>query len=152
MKYNFLILPLLLLVLNLYPAPPESKCFYLDKSKIDETLKPLIFSSTEKPTVLKLEESGVKIGNKLKCQWSLNGGSGTKEIFSFDGDVAVPILNPTCEKPFAHVNTGVGFGDWYWNSGNERARHAGFSALRSRKAGWWVNAGWSCPGGRLSGC
>lgn len=113
MKYNFLILTLLLWVLNLYPTQPKNKCYYLDKSKIENTLKPLILSSTEQITTQQLEKRGLVIGNKLKCRWSLNGGSGIKENFSFDMNVAAPILNPKCEEPFSHIYNGVGFGDWY---------------------------------------
>lgn len=60
-----------------------------------------------------LDKKGLFQGNELLCQWSMNGGSGTREQFSLDGNFAVPILKTPCETPFSHEYTDVGFGDWY---------------------------------------
>ena len=63
--------------------------------------------------LIRLDKDGLFEGEKRICLWSLNGGSGTKEQFSLDEEYAVPILDPRCEIPFSHAETGVGFGDWY---------------------------------------
>lgn len=95
------------------PNAPIKKCFYLDKTKIDTTLVPLTFSNKDDSFSMRLEKQGLFSNNEQKCKWSLNGGSGTKNLFSLDGNFAAPILDPDCEDPLSHVNTGVGFGDWY---------------------------------------
>ena len=94
----------------------QEACFYLDKSKVQNDLAPVIFledDRSKKKGSIRLNGNGLYQGNERLCRWSLNGGSGTKEQFSLDGDFAVPILDPTCETPFSHEYTGVGFGDWY---------------------------------------
>ncbi len=91
-------------------------CFYLDKRKIHDGIISVVFSefgNSGRARSIRLDEDGLYQGNALVCRWSLNGGSGTKERFSLDGDSAVPILDPECEIPFSHERTGVGFGDWY---------------------------------------
>ena len=90
--------------------------FYLDKMKIKNSIIPLIFNRADTPdktNSIRLDRNGLFQGDKKSCSWSLNGGSGTKETFSFDGNFAVPILDPSCEAPFSHHYTGLGFGDWY---------------------------------------
>lgn len=62
---------------------------------------------------LKFDSKGLHHENGEVCPWSLNGGSGEKEMFSLDGNFAIPILKPECESPFSHQFTGIGFGDWY---------------------------------------
>ena len=69
-----------------------------------------------------LDKNGLFQEDERLCRWSLNGGSGTKEQFSLDGNFAVPILDTTCEAPFGHEYTGVGFGDWYLTLCSSRAR------------------------------
>ena len=97
-------------------ADDQKACFYLDKRKIKSTIMPVVFirvgTSGKKDSIL-LDKNGLFQGDKRLCQWSLNGGSGIKKQFSLDGNFAVPILDTTCEAPFNHKYTGVGFGDWY---------------------------------------
>lgn len=109
--FNFILL--IVFVLSSLPKTPIKKCFCLDKMKIDTTLIPLTFSNKNSSIKIRLEKQGILKNNDQKCKWSLNGGSGTKDLFSLDGNFAVPILNPDCETPFSHVYTGVGFRDWY---------------------------------------
>jgi len=100
----------------LVAADDQKACFYLDKGKIQSTIMPVILVRAntlgQKDSIL-LDKKGLFQGDKRLCQWSLNGGSGTKEQFSLDGNFAVPILYTTCEVPFSHEYTGLGFGDWY---------------------------------------
>ena len=94
----------------------QRACFYLDKNKVKAEIIPLTFASisvSEKIELIRLDKDGLFEGRKRTCLWSLNGGSGTKEQFSLDGEYAIPILDPGCEMPFSHAETGVGFGDWY---------------------------------------
>lgn len=97
-------------------AKSRKSCFYLDRTKVQNTIMPVVFISVgtvgDKGSIL-LDKNGLFQGDELICQWSLNGGNGTKEQFSLDGDFAVPILDTSCEAPFTHEYTGVGFGDWY---------------------------------------
>lgn len=97
-------------------AEDSSTCFYLDKSKIQNEIISVVFKSvrtSDKISSIRLDKNGLFQGDKRLCYWSLNGGSGIKEKFSLDGNIAVPILDPSCEAPFNHHYTGVGFGDWY---------------------------------------
>jgi len=97
-------------------ADDSRACFYLDKIKIQNEINSLVFIRTgtsDKIGSIYLDKNGLFQGNKKLCSWSLNGGSGTKEKFSLDGNFAVPILEPSCEAPFSNHYTGVGFGDWY---------------------------------------
>ena len=98
-------------------AADDSKaCFYLDKRKIQGEIMPVVFfraGTWGKMGSIHLNKNGLFQGDERLCQWSLNGGSGTKEQFSLDGNFAVPILDTACEAPFSHKYTGVGFGDWY---------------------------------------
>lgn len=87
-------------------------CFYLDKDKFEEQFMPVRLVSNSALSV-ELQNDGLIHGNDRLCQWSRNGGSGVREEFELDGNVAIPILDPDCESPFSHVYTGVGFGDWY---------------------------------------
>src|SRR5260221_6405541 len=93
----------------------QKACFYLDKGKVKSEFTPLILASAGVPKTdsIHLEKGGLFEGENRTCLWSLNGGSGTKELFALDGGYAVPILDPRCEMPFSHEETGVGFGDWY---------------------------------------
>ena len=91
----------------------QEACFYLDKSKVKSELVPLTLSASKKSDSIRLDKAGLFQGKKRTCLWSLNGGSGTKEKFALDGDYAIPILDPVCESPFSHNETGIGFGDWY---------------------------------------
>ena len=94
----------------------ERTCFYLDKEKMNgqfHTVELVSRDSTDNMSPIRLSEGGLYRGHERICRWSMNGGSGTKERFSLDGEFAVPILDPACEAPFSHENTGVGFGDWY---------------------------------------
>ena len=97
-------------------ADDQKACFYLDKKKVQNNIVPVVFvrvsTMGEKGSIL-LGKNGLFQEGERLCQWSLNGGSGTKEQFSLDGNFAVPILDTTCEAPFSHEYTGVGFGDWY---------------------------------------
>jgi hypothetical protein len=97
-------------------ADEERTCFYLDKDKVHGeilTVELVSGDSTDDTNPIRLTDSGLYRGRERICQWSLNGGSGTKERFSLDGEFAVPILDPACEAPFSHEYTGIGFGDWY---------------------------------------
>jgi len=97
-------------------ADDSRACFYLDKIKIKNEIISLVFKKAgtlDKVSSVCLEKNGLFQGNKKLCSWSLNGGSGTKEKFSLDGNFAVPILESSCESPFSHQYTGIGFGDWY---------------------------------------
>lgn len=89
-----------------------SVCFYLDEEKFEAKLVPVRFTADSEPS-LELQKRGLLHGDQRLCQWSLRGGSGVRETFSLDGDVAIPILDPDCETPFGHIYTGIGFGDWY---------------------------------------
>jgi hypothetical protein len=97
-------------------AKSRKACFYLNNAKVQSTIMPVAFTGTsalgDNGSIL-LYKNGLFQGDERLCQWSLNGGSGTKEQFSLDGDFAVPILDTSCEAPFTHEYTGVGFGDWY---------------------------------------
>ncbi len=97
-------------------ADDQKACFYLDKRKIQSKIMPVVFvragTMVKKGSIL-LDKNGLFQEDERLCRWSLNGGSGTKEQFSLDGNFAVPILDTTCEAPFGHEYTGVGFGDWY---------------------------------------
>ena len=73
----------------------------------------LIAGACSKIGSIRLDKNGLFQVEERLCQWSLNGGSGTKEQFSLDGDFAIPILDTACEARFSHEYTGVGFGDWY---------------------------------------
>lgn len=101
------------IVRPVFAGPDQVSCFYLDKLKIKGELASVTLLATINSEAVHLEKSGLFKNNKRICQWSLNGGSGTKETFSLNGEYAVPILNPACEEPFGHQETGVGFGDWY---------------------------------------
>jgi len=95
---------------------PDTICFYLDASKLNGSLKPIDFFANQSLSgtpSLQLADSGLTTGTQRVCQWSLNGGSGSREHFELDGGEAAPILVESCEHPFAHVYTGVGFGNWY---------------------------------------
>ena len=94
-------------------ATEKPACFYLDKEKLNGELVPVRLTAAGKEAYLLLGLTGLLQNGERKCPWSLNGGSGTKEAFSLDGEHAVPILDPGCETPFGHEVTGVGFGDWY---------------------------------------
>lgn len=91
----------------------QKACFYLDKEKFKGELIPLVLTTSGKSESIRLDQIGLLEGKSRTCLWSLNGGSGTKEQFTLDGDYAIPILDPGCEAPFSHEETGVGFGDWY---------------------------------------
>jgi hypothetical protein len=97
-------------------ADDQKACFYLDKKEIPSTIVPVFLvrvGTLDKKISILLDMNGLFEGDERRCQWSLNGGSGTKEQFSLDGNFAVPILDTVCETPFSHEYTGVGFGDWY---------------------------------------
>lgn len=97
-------------------ADDQKACFYMDKRKIQSTIMPVVFvraGTLGKKDSILLDKNGLFQGDERLCQWSLNGGSGTKEQFSLDGNFAVPILDTTCEAPYSHEYIGVGFGDWY---------------------------------------
>jgi len=84
--------------------------------KIKNEIIPVVFirvGTSNRTRSICLDKNGLFQGDKRLCSWSLNGGSGIKEEFSFDGNIAVPVLDPSCEAPFNHQYTGVGFGDWY---------------------------------------
>ncbi len=90
-------------------------CFRLGPVQSHEKFQTVSFYQDKNLTLkssLGLNEKGLVDGEKVVCPWSLNGGSGTKDNFSLDGGIAVPILNPACEKPFSNKKTGNGFGDW----------------------------------------
>ena len=79
-------------------------------------MMPVVLSSvdiSDKKDAIFLNKNGLFQGDQRICRWSLNGGSGTREEFALDGKFAVPILDATCEIPFGHEYTGVGFGDWH---------------------------------------
>jgi hypothetical protein len=95
-----------------FESDGESVCFYLDKTKAEGKLIPVLLTNDAVPSI-ELRDSGLFHGEERLCQWSRNGGSGVREAFSLDGGFAVPILDPKCESPFGHIYTGVGFGDWY---------------------------------------
>ncbi len=103
--------------LSPFAAAEDSRfCFYLDKMKIQDEIIPVVFirvGTSDKTSSISLDKNGLFQGDKRLCSWSLNGGSGTKEKFVLDGNIAVPILDLSCEAPFSHHYTGVGFGDWY---------------------------------------
>lgn len=93
-------------------AGGEPTCFYLDKNKLDGSLAAVrLTSDTAGPVALR--EKGLFHGDERVCQWRRVVGGGVKEAFSLDGGVAVPILDKDCEAAFGHVETGIGFGDWY---------------------------------------
>ena len=97
-------------------ADDQKACFYLDKIRIQRSIMRVVFVSADtlgKKDSILLNKNGLFKGDERICQWSLNGGSGTKAQFSLDGEFAVPILDTNCESPFSHEYTGVGFGDWY---------------------------------------
>ena len=97
-------------------ADNSRACFYLDKIKMQDEIISVVFiraDTSDRISSIHLDKNGLFQGDKRLCSWSLNGGSGTKEKFSLDGNFAVPILDPSCEAPFSHHYTGVGFGDWY---------------------------------------
>jgi len=97
-------------------ADGSRACFYLDQRKVQGEIMPVVFliaGACSKIGSIRLDKNGLFQVEERLCQWSLNGGSGTKEQFSLDGDFAVPILDTACEAPFSHEYTGVGFGDWY---------------------------------------
>ena len=97
-------------------ADGERACFYLDKDKVDGEIQAVELvpgDSTDDTNSIRLTGGGLYRGRDRICRWSLNGGSGTKNRFSLDGEFAVPILDPACEAPFSHEYTGTGFGDWY---------------------------------------
>ena len=97
-------------------ADEKKECYYLDKNKVQNKLITVVLvktrDSNEKNSI-RLDKSGLFKGEERLCKWSLNGGSGKKEQFSLDGDFAIPILDSSCEGPFSHKYTGVGFGDWF---------------------------------------
>lgn len=97
-------------------AEDSRTCFYLDKMKMQDEIISVVFirvGTSDKLSSISLDKNGLFQGDERLCSWSLNGGSGRKEKFSLDGNIAVPILAPSCEAPFSHHYTGVGFGDWY---------------------------------------
>ena len=90
-------------------------CFRLGLVQSHEKFQTVSFYKDKNLTLkssLGLNEKGLVESEKIICRWSLNGGSGTKEKFSLDGGVAVPILDPACETPFSNQKTGNGFGGW----------------------------------------
>ncbi|MFC1494810.1 hypothetical protein ACFL6W_05985 [Thermodesulfobacteriota bacterium] len=90
--------------------------YYLDKMKMENRIIPLVFikaGTSDKTNSIRLDRNGLFQEENKMCSWSLNGGSHTKKNFSLDGNFAVPILDPSCEAPFSHHYTGIGFGDWY---------------------------------------
>ena len=97
-------------------ADDKKECYYLDKKKVLNKLVPVVLLNTivtDNKNSIRLDKNGLFQGDKRLCKWSLNGGSGTKEQFSLDGNFAIPILDPACKNPFSQKYTGVGFGDWY---------------------------------------
>jgi len=116
LSYCFVAVTFLLQCGLVLAADEERTCFYLDKDKVHgEILAVELVSgdSTDETNPIRLTDTGLYRGRERICQWSLNGGSGTRERFSLDGEFAVPILDPACEAPFSHEYTGTGFGDWY---------------------------------------
>ena len=124
-KYSSMIairqLTIMVLFIHIWFAPialasDPSTCFYLDERKAKDEIMPVVFikgTALSERSSIRIDKKGLFQGDERLCQWSLNGGSGTKEQFSLDGDITVPILDPSCEMPFSHEFTGVGFGDWY---------------------------------------
>ncbi len=94
---------------------PQEQCYRLDKAKLNGEFDSIRFfgdQQLQKKQTLQLNADGLFEDKRRICKWSLNGGSGTKDKFSLDADIAIPILNPPCEKPFSNAKTGNGFGDW----------------------------------------
>ena len=99
---------------SLPPDAQDLKCFYLDAKKIaDGNLDPLSFSSDR--GTIGLQSGGLFIDQYLACRWSRPGAHIILDEFSMDlgwkvlipgHDGVVPILDPTCEKPFARLMNG----------------------------------------------